>query len=954
MLADFPAASAHLFTLRFTKPARFHFLHGGALHGLLCRALQTHPLPEGVIPFAPESGRVRFEPGDRYNLGLTLVGNARTLLPELRSGLARLGSTTTPSGAPPPLGGNFELVAHQEFPLPDPREEAALLANTAGPFTLRLVSPLRMSRPARLRQPGAAFFNADCFPAATFLSRLWGRLFRLAQGREPTQAERAALCPPLPDAALHGQGELFWLDLPLAATNHRRRNEAGMTLGGVVGWVRLPPLSQDWLPLLLLARHLHVGEGTSFGLGRFRIAASGLAPDPLRPARSLLEAIATRESLTRALAHVVGHSQAPGVDGIAPAQAAEQSQALVEELLAALQRGTYRPAPLLGVLLPKEGGKVRPLAVPTVRDRTLQRAACELLAPALDTLLEDSSFAYRKGLSRSAAAVAIQRAHDQGFSWVLDADIESFFDCVEHPRLFAKLQAFFPDEPLVPLLQAWVAAPVVFQGRTIPRHRGLPQGAVVSPLLANLYLDELDEELLQQGFRLVRYADDFVVLCRDPEEARAAQRAAQAALAKLGLKLAAAKTDIRSFDAGFSYLGYLFCRSLVVEKTKRPPDPREPLAEEFVPAASWLAQVPLENLRLTLTGKRSAPRRPSSQAAAQPEAWQGPPRRALYLTDPSAQAFLDKTTLVVASPAAGRQEWGLATLSHLVVLGRSNVTMPLFLALAQRGVPCFFVRRTGELYAQLTPFAPDWALWQAQAAKAADPAARLACARAVVQAKLHNTATLAVRHKLQGHGELAEELRELERRCLEQRELEPLRGLEGRGAARFFACLQASLPEEWGFAGRRRNPPPDPVNAMLSLAYTVLYNHVSTALVAAGLDPRIGFFHERRGAYHALASDLEEELRHLAEGYVLAVVRRRELSPGDFAPSTDGRYPVLLTHQARRRFLLGFEKRLLTPFTPPGAGEQLAYLEFIARQAAQLVAWVRGQVAAYEPLRLHA
>jgi len=951
-----PAAARHLITLRFTRPGRFHFLHGGAVNGLLCNALGMHPLPEGVVPFAPESGRVRFEPGDPYAIGITLVGEAREVLGQLLEGLARLGANQPNRDQPlPTFGGNFEVAGAVEHPLPDPAGELAAVVG-ATELSLRFVSPLRMTRPAAQRVPGANYLNAECFPVPHFLSRLWGRLFRLEHGREATNPERAALRPPLPTGAQAQASGLLWLDLPVPGKGDKAPERPdGITLGGVVGSVTLTGLPEQWLPLLLLGRHLHAGESTRFGLGRYRIDAPGVAPDPFVPARSLLAAAADPAALGVALERVVTHSEAAGVDGMTPAEAAARRDELVAGVAGALSDRAYLPERLLGVLLPKEGGKVRPLAVPTIRDRVVQRAACDVLAPALDTLLEDSSYAYRKGLSRAAAAVAIERAHDEGFRWVLDADIESFFDCVDHERLFAKLDALYPDEPLVPLIKRWVAAPVEFQGRLIERRRGLPQGAVVSPLLANLYLDELDEELLTQGFRLVRYADDFVVLCRDLDAARAAQQAVQAGLAKLGLQLNVDKTDIRTFSAGFRYLGYLFCRSLVLDGGKRGGEAGdEPLATDAVPPASWLAEVPFDNVRDALTHRRVQQHRKRRGPAPRPLAAVAPVLRPLYITDPATELVLRHEKLVITSPTAGMREVGIRTISHAVFVGRVRSTMPVVLALSRLGVPCFFVRRTGSLYAEVGPHAPSWPLWQAQGAKAADPAARLEFARAVVLAKLHNTATIAVRHKLQGSGELGGELRELERRCLEQTDADALRGFEGRGAACFFGALKATLPGEWGFEGRRRSPPPDPVNAMLSFAYTILYNHISTALHAAGLHPRIGLFHAERGAYHALACDLQEEFRHLAESHVISIIHRRELKPDDFVASSDGRYPSLLSAEARREFLHGFERRLLTEFTPPETEEKLSYLAFIDRQAQQLKMFVEGRAPAYEPLRIHA
>src|SRR5204863_2671706 len=251
--------------------------------------------------------------------------------------------------------------------------------------------------------------------------------------------------------------------------------------------------------------------------------------------------------------------------GHTPGDYAGIEDLFAEQTAAALRSGDYSPAPLLGFVAPKGKASVRPLAVPTVRDRVVQRAACALLGPSVETLLEDCSYAYRKGLSRAGAARAIERAYEDGYRYVLDADIESFFDAVEWERMFAKLEALFPFEPLVPLVEEWVKAPVIFEKSVIKRERGLPQGAPVSPLLANLFLDEFDEELLGRDYRLVRYGDDFVVLCRDLEAARRAREAARTALQHLGLTLHESKTAVRSLDEGLSYLGYLFCRSVVTD-----------------------------------------------------------------------------------------------------------------------------------------------------------------------------------------------------------------------------------------------------------------------------------------------------------------------------------------------------------------------------------------------------
>jgi group II intron reverse transcriptase/maturase len=367
--------------------------------------------------------------------------------------------------------------------------------------------------------------------------------------------------PPLPGDGDADPSALFWIDLP---HGERRR-----TLGGVVGRVDCRGVPTDWLPVLVLGRHLQAGASTNFGFGRFVLNES-LGPLET-PARRLVDALADRDRLDRALDHVADQSVAAGVDGVSPARFRDERETRIPALADAVRRGEATASPLLGLPVRREDRrKVRPLAVPTVGDRVLQRAAVELLGGAVDTLFEDCSFAYRKGYSRAGAARAIQKAYRDGFRIVLDADISAFFEEVRWDRLFHMLEALFPGEPMLDLVREWVTAPVHFEGLRLRRHRGLPQGAPVSPLLANLYLDELDDDVLGEDFRLVRYADDFVVLCRDVESAERARDTVEASLAELGLEL---NED-----------------------------------ETFLPKQSWLAQVPLDRIRGVLAERRSGRR----------------------------------------------------------------------------------------------------------------------------------------------------------------------------------------------------------------------------------------------------------------------------------------------------------------------------------------------------------
>jgi group II intron reverse transcriptase/maturase/CRISPR-associated endonuclease Cas1 len=926
-------------TLRLTSAVRFnHFLHGGVVQGLIRAAFGEHDLTDGIVPFAPESGHIQYRAGTRYHVGLTLIGEERRHASRIKDGLQAIGEATV--DAPRVLGGNFVLDAFEQVPVPDVAGLAHALARHEE-ITVCFLSPLRLQRPSSLVRKGRAHLNQECFPGRYFVDRILARLRRL-----DVETNHLPPLPPLLSAEPQG---LLWIDMPV--TRSKPEAPQGITLGGVLGRVVLRGVPEMLLPEVVLGGLVHMGQAAAFGMGRYTfIELESPFEHCFVPARSLIQEAAEPEVLGAALDHLLADSDAAGVDGVTPDEFARRREDNIAALSRELASGRLRPANLCGFLQEKRDGSPRALAFPTVRERVAQRAVAQVLTPGIDTLLEDCSFAYRKGFSREGAARAIQKAYDAGFRVVLDADIEAFFDSVDWSLMFAKLRALLPLDRITHVLEAWIQAPVEFKGHVIHRHRGLPQGAPISPLLANLFLDEFDEQLLGKNFRLVRYADDFVVLCRDVKVAEQARRAAARALDNLALRLHENKTAVVSMDAGFSYLGYLFCKSLAIESTKRDEGDGAVEADEIeIPAASWLAQVPLRVVRsvrrhrgrtfeLVPLVSRPGPSRPA--------------RKPLYVLSRECSVSVRGESLRVQTGAGGIEQVPIRDLSHVVFVGTQRATVPALFRLARLGVPSFFCYASGELEAVFGPHEPDWQVWSRQAETAAEPARRLAFCKDIVQAKLHNAATLVVRFKL-GPADLANQIRALARDSVNKKRLETLRGFEGRGAALFFGALRDRLDDEWGFEGRRRRPAPDPINAMLSFGYTVLYRHLTTALITYGLNPRIGLFHEPRGTFHALAADLQEEFRYLVDALVWGLVSQRRVQPEDFYYQ-DATHGCRMQGEVMRAFVAALEDRLATRFTPAPDEDQQTYLDYMALQAWRLREYILGHRQTYTGLRAHA
>lgn len=235
-----------------------------------------------------------------------------------------------------------------------------------------------------------------------------------------------------------------------------------------------------------------------------------------------MEQVAELANLNEAWRRVRQNGGAPGIDGITIEQFPARLRPQLATLRAQLLDGTYRPSALRRVTIPKPNGGERQLGIPTVQDRLVQQALLQVLQPILDPTFHAHSYGFRPGKSAHQAVAVAQEYIQQGYDWVVDLDLEAFFDHVNHDRLMSRLGERIADKRVRWIIRRFLQAGVLEHGVLTPTREGTPQGGPLSPLLANLVLDELDQELERRGLRFVRYADDCNVYVRSE---RAAQRA---------------------------------------------------------------------------------------------------------------------------------------------------------------------------------------------------------------------------------------------------------------------------------------------------------------------------------------------------------------------------------------------------------------------------------------------
>jgi len=276
---------------------------------------------------------------------------------------------------------------------------------------------------------------------------------------------------------------------------------------------------------------------------------------------SLMDKVYAPATLKAASGKVRANAGAAGVDGQSLKRFAAQEELYLAELATGLREGSYRPQAVKRIDIPKGDGKTRPLGIPTVKDRVVQTAAKLVLEPIFEAVFCPTSYGFRPGRGCRDALREVAHLIEQGHTFVVDADLQSYFDTIPHERLMQRVEERISDGRVLSLLRGWLGQDIMRDMERWTPTQGTPQGAVISPLLANIYLHPLDELMAARGYRMVRYADDFVVLCKSREEADAALAEVRAFVNDNGLRLHPDKThvgDCRQIGEGFDFLGYRF------------------------------------------------------------------------------------------------------------------------------------------------------------------------------------------------------------------------------------------------------------------------------------------------------------------------------------------------------------------------------------------------------------
>ena len=858
-------------TLRFLQDTDFQFYHHVAVHAWVRNLCSNKgDFSQQVTVQTLESGKTQYNRGEYYRFKLVFTPLGAVLIQPLMQQFQKLPHSAKNIPASACLNSNVELVtfscgvSNQEVSHAldiYPYDLEALARDVQywqqhDQIRLETLTPTRFILPKDLAV-GTSGERRYCrdkhhFCSQTVTTRFLDTFIGLIESHTGIRFQREVKEPIELDTTLS-----FWVEHRYGKGPPKQKKPLGGALF-TANITRVPRYPKWQIAILILGQWLGVGQSRAMGLGLYRLMGS--SDELYKKSDRLLHQYLTAQKIRQ----VVEESTDSQLSEQEKQDQFSQAKKSSEELL----NGTYRTPVLYQVDIEKGDGGIRTLSIPPLTDRILQKVIARCLSESVDGLWKTQSYGYRKGLSRHDAKFAINHAIQKGYEWILESDVESFFDNVDWRNLETRLKLLMPNDSLVDKIMAWVKAPVKTpSGQYLDRSQGLPQGSPISPLLANLILDDFDADMLSLDYKLIRYADDFVLLFKSESQAHSALTNVIASLNEHGLNVKAKKTHIVHASKGFRYLGFWFVDGYAIETSRQYRQEEVEYQQAISQHQAQLAKV--KQLEQEQIGERERL------------------GTLLVIAGEVAMLSCENHRLKVTQEEQHRfYSW--EEIESILILGPHNITTPCLRQAMYHNTPIHFASRYGQYQGVSCSNLPAQGHhnWQLQMVELQKVDVALDWSKALVVSKIYGHLNIVRNRDRQSP--LIEKLNHIKNKARRADNLQVLLGVEGEAAKLLWQFFKEHLDKEWLFEGRNRRPPKDPVNAMLSLGYTYLFHLIDSLIHANGLYPWQGFYHQPHGAHRTLASDLLESYRVIVDRTVLSSINKRQLKPEDFLVQTSG------------------------------------------------------------------
>jgi len=661
--------------------------------------------------------------------------------------------------------------------------------------------------------------------------------------------------------------------------SHQSRSNGGRQQAlGMAGPLYMRGTLHSLLPLLLACSELHCGRRAANGQGYYQLVKELPFFDNI---------IADFDRFRTAIDEIERNSDIAEEIATSILDKPEFLGNLHDRLLLGQTSGKAAS----GFYVDKRRGGKRLIATLAPEDYLAHKFLHRVLSGTMDRMFEEASVGFRPGRSREEAAKIIRGMFNEGCGYVFESDIAAFFDEIDWDILAAKIDKHLPlaDRITRRLLNEVIRTSLMVQDKPVERDRGLLQGSHLSPLLANLYLDSFDEEMERDGFRLVRYADDFVVLARSQEEAEKARTAVRESLAKLKLTMKEEKSRVAPVDMGFSFLGIAFGPGM---------------DEDYVGSAAIA--------------------------------------KTLFVTSRFVFVGLDYDSVIIRKDKQLLARFPIRQVAEIVILGSNTLSTMLLHRCAKENIPVSFCSPTGYYYDTLRPDSKkhfEISALHSERHVALAEADRAAIAARVVIAKISNYLAWF------RESWPAEPSRDALRQRLETfiasvakaESIATILGYEGAAAKEIFRFINDRLTGSFFKSkGREKRTRKDPWNSLLDFAYSLLFTRINVLLRGRGLNPYLGILHSHKDNYESLVCDLQEPFRCRMDRFVARLINLNIIQEASFEQDEFGRYR--LTSPAIGTFLERFEQEMATRLGHDGG----ALKQLIIAQVHSVQQWANG------------
>jgi CRISPR-associated protein Cas1 len=636
---------------------------------------------------------------------------------------------------------------------------------------------------------------------------------------------------------------------------HASKSQPGTNqlLNGCFGRLYLKGRFADFLPYLILGSEIHTGSKMSNTQGFYRLHRE--------PVGHFTKYFPNKKTLV-SIIHDVIERYDHALESLSladkfPFKEDDYAAALVKEIVTE----TYTPAPNNAFMIKKKSGMERMVEQIPLKDLILQQYLLKTIDNEFERVFEPESIGFRKGISRQRAVEMVQTALKSGYQFIIESDIDDFFPSVDLKTLGELLDYYIPqdDHLIKTLLNKIIHNGYILNGAYHERIKGVAQGSPLSPLLSNLYLDYFDEKIKSWPVRLIRYADDFIILTRTKEEAEEFLSKTEACLSEIGLKIKKEKTSIKNIREGFRFLGIKF-----------------------------------ENAETT----------------ADFEDEMKPRKKPLYITEPYLFLSLNADAIDIYRNKKIVETIPLRRISEIMVMGRAVFSTALLKKCTDANIPFTMTLNSGYYITTVKPDSKkyfDIVYAHARAYNALTETEVLCIAKEFAAGKLQNYAAFFKQRYAKDQNLFIQQIERTVANINAASDIHQVRGYEGSMAKKVYEQYNSIIENPAFQIHKRDRKTPDPINALMNFGYYLLFTRINATIRAVGLNPYLGFLHSPEDNYESFVCDVEELFRSRIDRFIISLINLKTITETDF---TITERDCRLSKEAIKKFINQLEKEM--------------------------------------------